>query len=347
MGWIQSTLSRPAFVAGDVTWSWEDVALFALLARRWDALEREAAEGLAALRHQEETGEGPTDEAVDQAAADFRYERELITAEEAEGWLEARGLEIADWLGSIRRAVGRQALGDRLDELVRRYPPDPEDVTREAVVDLVCSARGFGLARALAERVAIGLASADGAAPASAPDGAVPLALATLPGLDPEQVAARLGRLADADRAYARFVAGVATPELIRRELDARRMDWIRYDCQVLRLDSEAHAREAALCVREDGDLLEEVAAAVRAPLTELSAYTRDLDPDVRPLFLAATPRELIGPLRQSGMFELYLVREKRLPSEDDPALVERIREAAAERAVADELDRRVRWQNG
>jgi hypothetical protein len=95
--------SRPLFDLRDDTYTWQDAVLSALIGGRWNAVERRVREGLACVRHFERAGARAPEAKIEAAAAEFRYERELISADEAEAWLAGLGLDSAAWLAWVRR----------------------------------------------------------------------------------------------------------------------------------------------------------------------------------------------------------------------------------------------------
>jgi hypothetical protein len=242
----------------------------------------------------------------------------------------------------------RRTWADRADDLVQRYPVSPAEVLESAAVDLLCSTRGADLALALAERAAAAAAEREVEDLPTEPltPAEVSGILTRLPILDPARARARLAEVATADRGYARFCARVATPELIRRELELGRLEWIRLECRVIQFETEPLAREAALCLREDGLAIEDVAADAHAPVQEMRFYLGELDPEVQPRLLAAVPGELVGPVPFDQGHALFLVVDKTLPTEADPELRQRVENRAVARVVADQVNRRVRWRD-
>ena len=126
--------------------------------------------------------------------------------------------------------------------------------------------------------------------------------------------------------------------------IEARGLDWVRLDVQDLGFGREAAAREALLCLREDGDSLEAVAATARTAPRESRLYLEDVDPTARSELLGAGPGDLVGPLRLGEEFHLLLVRDKALPSESDPEVRRRAESHLQKAAVEREIQARVRW---
>jgi hypothetical protein len=338
--------SRPVLAVGEVSYCWQDVVLLALLTGRWTPLERDIREGLACIRHAEEAGAEEPESAIDEFAAEFRYDRDLITAQETETWLEQHGLEASEWLEWARREVLRREWAPQIEALTHRYRASPAEVAGAAAVDLLCSSRGRELLMDLAQRAAANAALEEagetvaGGLSAETAD----RILARLPGVDPADAFSRLEHLARLDRGYARFRDIAPTAELIRRELELGRLEWVRLDCRVLQFETEALAREAVLCVREDGLGVDQVAESAHALVYEMRFYLGELDSELQPRLLAAAPGELVGPVAFENRHALFLVLDKLLPDEQAPGLRKDIEGRAVARAVTDQVNRRVRW---
>ncbi len=99
------------------------------------------------------------------------------------------------------------------------------------------------------------------------------------------------------------------------------------------------------MCLREDGLPLDEVAAAAHATVSESRFYLDDLDPEVRPMFLAARPVDLLGPILFEGAHTLFRVTDKVMPSEQDPEILRRAETGVEGRLVAAQAQQRVKWQ--
>lgn len=148
----------------------------------------------------------------------------------------------------------------------------------------------------------------------------------------------------DLDQAYDRFAADAVTPEALRSLLASRTADWIRVDCRTLVLPTADGAREAALCVRDDGMALAEVAAQAGAELREHSLFLEDAEGELGKALLSARTGELLGPVPLGDRFALVLVDGKVEPSLDDPEILRRAQEAVRRRAIEREVVNRVTW---
>lgn len=148
----------------------------------------------------------------------------------------------------------------------------------------------------------------------------------------------------DFDRAYERFVAEAVTPQALASILEIRKAGWIRVDCRTLLLSSEPAAREAALCIRDDGMALAEVSAQAGVEMRDHALYLEDAAGELGQALLSARTGELLGPLPLADRFALVLVDEKVEPTLDDPEILRRVQEAVRRRAIEREVVNRVTW---
>ena len=222
------------------------------------------------------------------------------------------GEEMEAWLGHWELSVGewREYLRRHLARERVQPAETPEADDRLVWIEAVCS----GTLERLAQEAAARAAAADS-----------------------------LGE-PDLRRGYKRFLAEVVTSAALRSSLDARRADWIRVDCRTLLLASEPAAREAALCVRDDGMALAEVSAQAGVEMREHSLYLEDAADELGRALLSARTGELLGPLPLADRFALVLVDDKVEPTLDDPEILRRVQEAVRRRAIEREVVNRVTW---
>src|SRR5579862_2722897 len=97
LAWL---LDEEVFSVDGEPFSWCDVLAAAELrgaAAEWIEATRQGLAGVAASE--------PSAEDVREAAARFRYERRLLSADELESWLGRWRLSIADWTAHLRRSL--------------------------------------------------------------------------------------------------------------------------------------------------------------------------------------------------------------------------------------------------
>lgn len=314
-------LDRPVFTVDGEVFHWADVIAHARASGRWEELRLGARDGLACEAQYGDVEEEGVDEAIDEAAAEFRYDRELVTAEEMEAWLADTGISAEEWMGHIRRGVLRTRWADQLEEIRAEYPVTEAEIEEALRIDLACS----GIGKALADEFALEAAAAAAMGP-------------------PGPLIEHDAMLSDLRERASDFRRRAVTPETIAREIAGNQVHWIRVDCRSISFDDEGHVREAAFCLREDGVDIDELAEDAGVEVHDEVFYLDDLAEDLHSRFLGAAAGDIIGPVQDGEMHTLYQVAEKVMPSPDDAELVRRAEERIVARALASEVSRRVRW---
>src|SRR5262245_59852146 len=120
-----------------------------------ETLEQVVREGLACVERAVESDELPTPQETEAKAAEFRYARDLISADEALAWLDARALTLEDWTEYLHRALLCARWESELETTLCAHPADPEDVGEVLYVEGVCSGVYRELSSRLAGRAAV------------------------------------------------------------------------------------------------------------------------------------------------------------------------------------------------
>jgi hypothetical protein len=290
-------------VGGDV-FGWDDAVALAKLRGEWGRLAEQVREGLAALAVLEARGEGPTEEEVDAAGRQFRYERDLLAADELADWLERHRLSVEDWQAYLARQLAREKLSGADRSVVE------EDVDAVVWAEGVCSGRLEELTLELAARAAVS------------------------PG-------APLERL---DPAFEEFCAAAVDAAAVAREVETNRLEWLRFRYDAVVAEDEGAAQELVLCVRADGDSLAAAADRARLELLEDDCWLDEVEPALAARLLAAKTGELVGPVAIEDGYVVAHVIEKTDPSLEDDTVRERAHEAAVKRAVSRVVAERVVW---
>ena len=324
---MKSLLGQLVFSVGCQQYYWDDVILSARLWGDWADLEKELCGGIACLKRLDDVDEEIDPEELESAANDFRYERDLVTAEEAEAWLNHWNLSADAWMEYIQRFLLRRKWADQLAEIVARYPVRKKEIRSRLHAEAVCSGHLGRFARALAAR-------------ASAYAKAVE---AGWIGEESNGVEAT-DRIRLLEASYQRFCDHVVDAQGIKHQVKSHRLDWIRFDCRYVLFSQEQIAREAALCVRDDGMQLAEVAANASIALHHAAVYLDEVEPSLRDRFLSAEKGALIGPLDWDHAFGLFLIEDKIIPTVEAPEIKQRAQETLLQSAVTREIDNRVKW---
>lgn len=344
-------------MVGDRAYTWEDVVLAGYLWSEWPAVERQVRAGLACLARLDDLGEAEAglDDEIDAAAAEFRYARDLVAADEMEAWLAERGLTADEWLDHVRRSILLRRWAAEAEAIEQEYELDQEDVDQALVCEAICTGRATLMTSRLSERVALYARvvadSGDGqdgvteeevdALLASVP---VPCGNGMLAALSSDACRERLKALARMETVWRRFASTEASPQAIRDLITTRWLDWIRLRVRRVFLPDADMAREVALCVREDHRTLCDVAAEAGANLDEGERYVDEVDETLRDQLVGAQCGDLLGPLPVADGFVLVEVVAKQPPSEADPDVRARAERALLSRTVDREVESRVTW---
>jgi hypothetical protein len=165
------------------------------------------------------------------------------------------------------------------------------------------------------------------------------------PGLEATHAARRLPLIQGVLGGLDRFREQLVKPDALGREIRMHQLEWVQLDCQTLAFEAAEPAREAMLCLREDGLTIEEVAGDAHLEPVATRFFIEDLDPELQPRFVSAMPGDVIGPSPREGQHMLYLVLSKMMPGDQDPAVRARAADRLVARAVTSEAQRRVRWR--
>jgi hypothetical protein len=343
---MSEILDQPVFAAGEAQYTWADVVL---AARAWGDrrnLIEHTRLGIACARHARRTGQLWDSAAAEAAAEGFREDRELFEADDMEAWLETRGIDADDWMRYIRRVLLREKFRAELADIRAKCPVSRKEVGERLWAEGVCSGEWDRLAWKLAGRAAVHDRTVK-------EGGASKATIAPLPdwdpgngivaGVRPEIAQARLPVLESLEQSFQAFRRQVTTPDAVRAQITAHQTDWVQVVCASVVFPDEGMAKEAALCIRDDGEPLEEVAARARAVVQERRFALEEIPPAQRMAFLSAQKGDLLGPLNWDG-FRLIQLRDKVLPSPDDPATRQRAEQAVLEVALGREIRQRIKW---
>jgi hypothetical protein len=348
---MRELLRRPVFRVRDETFSWVDVAVASAHWGDWERLREDARAGLACLLAYRDSGRPLPEADVDDAAVEFRYAHEMVSAQEAQEWFERWGITAGEWMEYIRRDVLRRKLEGRLPEMLERHPVAEDDVIAVSGIEAVCSGLFHRLAPKLAARAAVYERvrnTRENGGPVF-DDDAVSRLAHTLPctglPISAQEERASARRIATLELALEEFRSGLVTPRAVAEQVSSHHLDWIRVEYETLEYPAEAMAREALLCVREDGMGFDELAADTGvAALREDRGWIGEITGPLRGALLGARPGDVVGPFASGRAYALHRLREKRLPSPDDEDVRRRAERSLLNRALASELQERVQW---
>ena len=344
---------RVVFVCGDRSFTVRDVIDAALFRDELEPEWKNLLRLLAAEKKADEQDLEFDDDAIDAAAERFRYDHDLITAEETEQWLAGRGLALDDFSGFfLRHFWGEQ--WDDVEPAAIDYLSAPNEMRELLINELLLSGELDRMAQRLSWRVAARCATAERAVdPQLIADEETRFFERS--GLNGDQLAdwlQGLGRdpewLRDAlamEAIHRRDCTALLSRQARAREIAALRLPLTRFEVEMLELDSLDAAREALLCAREDGMSMEDVAAEGRYPYRHPEMLLEEIPEDLQQKFLSVHPGEILDPIARGDGFHLCRVIGKKEPDLDDPLVTERADQRILDRHFSDLTARYIRWR--
>jgi hypothetical protein len=288
--------------------------------------------GVAAEERADELELELDESAISAAAEEFRYQYDLITAEETEAWLANRGLTFDDFSDYFARQYCIGAVREELSPKEIAYTSAASEMRELFIAELVLRGTVEEMTTKLMWRLAARGAGQEPTAEAIAAERRKFFHRIKVQSGQLAKWLERLGRdsewlnemLAN-EAAYGTHCNRLLVPEARQRELVRSRSYLTRFEIEVLELESHDAAREALFCVREDGMSMEEVATEGRYPYRRAEFLLEDIPPDGQQRLLGASAGQVLEPLMRGDGFELCRVINKVEPQEDDPMVKSRL----------------------
>jgi hypothetical protein len=281
--------------------------------------------------------------ALDTAAEGFRYDHDLITAEETEQWLATRGLTLDDFSDYFARQHCASMLSEEVTPGDVDYLSAPIELRQLFAAELILSGDLDWMTTQLIWRLAARSAAKDSDADAVAEEerrffDRHQIGSAQLPnwlerlGRDSQWFSEMLAR----EAAYRQRCETLLVQQARQHELVALRLPLTRFETEMIELESRDAAQEALFCVREDGMSMEEVATEGRYPYRRVVFLLEDIPADLQQRFLSVSAGDVLEPIGRGEGFELCRIIKKIEPHPDDPAVRLRIEQRILDRHFAD-----------
>ena len=294
---------------------------------------------------------------VEAATEAFRYEHGLITAEETEAWFEERGLALEELDAYARRKLARERLESKTPSGTSDPWAAPPEVRASFRAELMLSGELGLLAYEFACRLVNARAHPGDASPSPAALEGLHREFLDRQGLDPAALAAWFARsgasaeelqhLLALEAAFRLRSGELTTPKARERMRVSLRIALIQVERESLTVGSNDAAREAVLCIREDGRTMAELANENAFPYERETLVLEDLDEESQRALLSATPGELLDPVEEGPRIRVSRLVAKREPEASDPEALRRIDRAILDAHFADLTAQHVRWRLG
>lgn len=318
----EARVGRPVFQCGERIFTVGDVVAAADALGQLDSFRTAWLSTRARAAHAEASGCEADPAAIEEATDAFRYDRDLVSAEECERWLEQLGLRFEDLVAFFTRRFLAAAISESAKDISVEETTVPENEQGAFEVDLLLDDDFAGWARALAERVAA--AQANGT-----------------PWKTGDDLRARWDELESRHRETCAGLTGAAERERLLRQ------DWMaltRLELEWVTFDNVAAAREAECCVRHDGVTLTEVAEQNGLCCEVVSAFLADLQPPWRSALTVARAGDVVLlPSADTG-FAVVRVLNRSEPSLESERVCRRLDARLRGRHFRALESRHIRW---
>lgn len=317
------------FEADGATYSAQDILDAARfrgeLTARWiEFLGHEACEA-----HARATSSEPDPGMLELLCEEFRYARDLVTAEETEKWIADRAVSESQFQRFFERGFWLAKLGDEtpaMDLSLNAATPEDLDQLR---VQLMMSGEFDLLAKRLGQRVAARITT-------SVPEHVlIDLKKTELErfweraGLTAEDVPGWLDHLnrdagwleqqIESEASY-RFLCGkTLTPENLERSLKSLSMALIQFEYDLLEADTDDVLKEAHLSITLDKMTVEELARENGLPFQRLHSFLEFLPEPLQQRFLSGAVGDVVLPGGKRP--RLFHIVNKTEPTLDNPAV--------------------------
>jgi hypothetical protein len=324
---------------GNQEFTARDVIDAALFRGELDSKWKEFLRCVEAERRTDELDMELDDSAIADAAEAFRYEHDLITAEETEAWLANRGLTLDDFTDYFTRQYCASALNENIVPEKIEYISATSELRQSFLAELILCGELDRATTALMFRLAARCAEKDSDSDAIT---AEERKFFDRNKMEPAQLPNWLERLRRDSKWFDEMVAMEAAfcrrrdtllvPQAYQRELVALRLPLTRFEIEVIELESRDAAQEALFCVREDGMSMEEVAIEGRYPYRRVDLLFEDIPGDAQQRFLSVSAGDVLEPLARGDGFELCRIIKKTEPQLDDSTVGLRIEQRLFDR---------------
>ena len=153
-----------------------------------------------------------------------------------------------------------------------------------------------------------------------------------------------LGRSLEMEARHRQKSGALLNKQALEHEVAALRLPLTQFDLETVELDSIDAAREALLCVHDDGLSMEAVAAEGRYPYRRAETLLEDLPEDLQQKFLSVSAGDILEPIARGDGFYICRVIEKAEPKADDEAVRERAERSILERHFSELTAKHIQW---
>ena len=297
----------------------------------------------------------PDEEVLQSMSEEFRYERDLLTAEETEKWLADRDISEEDFTNFFLRRYWLRAIDQRSKNLPEDFWAASPDLRELLRIDLLLSGRFDQHARELSWRLTALPQPPGASSPADAMQTQVMRGRfiaghnfteenlgRALAGLERDIL--WLNECLQLEAAYHYVCDQLLTDEKRARLLVSLRLPLTKVEVETMVVRSPHAANEAVLCLRENQLSMSELASECDSSCDRMNVFLGDCSPELQRALLSASPGEILAPQSDGETFVVCRLINKTESDIHEQEVKARLDQRLLESHFSELTRERIRW---
>lgn len=318
-----------------------------------EPLRQSIRDRLACQAYAEEEGFELDIEELQAAAEDYRYERNLITAEEVESWLQEHNLTLEDFNAYLTQDHWFRRFFPDLNQIRLEYSPSENFTAPRIWSEMILEDRLKEFVIPVAWRVAVMREFARDPLPQGLAEKVKKVFFERMASSasDLESWLERnscskdwFEELSAMEAYFQKFRSSMLTPEMCLRQMHTHQLDLTRVEGEGLGFSSEEIAHESFLCITEDGENPKAVTQRAQGSTTRFSWLVKDLPEEWQQKFFSARTGEWLPPKEWNGAFRVFRVKRKVNPDLNDTEVRHWIEEKVLTLSLNPLVDKHIGW---
>ena len=353
---LEKSLNKSIFKVKQKDYTWRDVLGFAefvgVLGPHWDSL----SDGIAVCRFAEAKDYVVEPSHLQTEANNLRYRFNLITAEETEEWLHSRELSLSSLNDFLNRDILTTHFSDQLSEIRDQIKIDSQIVLESLWSELILNDGYPHVVTPLIWRLMVDEFKLGEAVTVDDELAVVKKEFCQRESIDigdlPTYIKSRwllknsFSNYLILEARYRKFYTERVPVEMANLLLKSLHHQLVRISYESVSFKDFEHAKEAFLCVTEDGCTLDHIAAQADGDYTKSARFVDAIPEDLRRNLMSAAVEEALPPRHGSEdeKFYIYRVLKKIEPQLDDPVVYSKVQQEYVKEILCPLGQAHVKW---
>ena len=353
---LEKSLNKSIFELRQKIYTWKDILGFATflgtLRQHWDTL----SDGIAVCKFAETENYAIEPNELQTAANNLRYKFNLITAEETEEWLRTRELSLIHLNDFLTRGILTTYFSDQLAEIRKRDEVDRQTILENLWPELILN-KGYAhlvkslIWRLIVEEYKLGKDVLVDAELATIKKEFCQRKNIALEDINTHKKSVWLlqesfDTFLNLEARYQKFYNQQIPEDMANLALKSLHRHLVRICYESVSFKEFEHAKEAFLCITEDGCSLDYIAAKADGNYTKSVQFLEEIPENLRRRLLSAAVEEAIPPrfATDGESFCIYRVLKKIEPQLSDPIVYSRVQKEYIKDSLAPISQANIKW---